>query len=67
MRIRGSASALIPLMLVVAACSDLSGPGNSMPTVEITTPKTGTAIIGDSVELTGIAHDDRLISRVTGK
>jgi probable HAF family extracellular repeat protein len=52
-------------MLVVAACSDLSGPGNSMPTVEITTPKTGTAIIGDSVELTGIAHDDRLISRVT--
>jgi hypothetical protein len=61
------AALLLPLALLLAACSDLNGPGGPVPRVRITSPAEGEVLDtdADSLIFTGVATDDRLVVRIT--
>jgi hypothetical protein len=49
----------------VVACSDLNGPGGTVPVVQLTSPADGTVLSADSVMITGVATDDAMVVRIT--
>jgi hypothetical protein len=56
---------LLPLAALVAACADLNGPAGAIPVVRLTAPADGTVLSADSVMITGVATDDRMVVRIT--
>jgi hypothetical protein len=56
---------LLPLALLLAACGDLNGPGGEAPVVQLTAPTAGAVVSVDSVAITGVASDDRMVVRIT--
>jgi hypothetical protein len=65
MTMRRAAALLLPLAVLLSACNDLNGPGGAVPVVDLSAPTDGTVLTADSLIVTGVVSDDRMVVRVT--